>query len=209
MDLVNRLIEEGHLKSSSLIRAFRRIQRTDFVPDNIENLALLDQALPIGFGQTISQPSTVAFMLELLQPHEGDFILDVGSGSGWTVGLLAEAVGTNGKVFGIELIPELCRFAEHNIDKYGFIDNGRAKVFCQDGYLGLPESAPFDKIIIAAAAPKIPQALLDQLKVDGRLVLPVGEPHQSQTIISIIKNADGTFNEEAYPGFIFVPLVKK
>src|SRR3989344_1473833 len=120
MNLVDYLIQEGWLKTERIINAFRKIKREDFLPHDTKNLAELNEALPIGFEQTISQPLTVAFMLELLQPKKGDKILDVGAGSGWQTTMLCEIVGEKGFVFAIERIGELKNFGEENVRKYGF-----------------------------------------------------------------------------------------
>jgi len=121
MALIDDLIKESWLKSPEIIGSFRKIKRRDFLPEDIKNLAELNEALSIGWGQTISQPLVVAFMLEQLQPKKGDKILDVGAGSGWTTALLAEIVGSQGKIIAMEIIPELKEFGERNVNKYNFI----------------------------------------------------------------------------------------
>lgn len=208
MPLVNDLIESGYLKTPLIINSFRKIKRADFVSSELKELSEADSPLPIGFGQTISQPLTVAFMMELLKPEKGDIILDVGSGSGWTVALLSEMVAP-GKVYGLELIPELCSLAVKNIKKYNFIDKKIASVSCGDGWKGLPLYAPFDKIIVAAAAVEMPHALLDQLKIGGKLVVPIGSPGMVQNMVLAVKTGKGEYQEQLFPGFSFVPLVKK
>lgn len=209
MTLTEQLIKEGYIKSANIIAAFKKIKRQDFLREAERPLAEVNAPLAIGFGQTISQPLTVAFMLELLQPQAGEKILDVGSGSGWTVALLSQIVGSAGRVYGLELVPELRDFAERNVAKYNFIDKKRAAIINADGYAGLPRLAPFDKIIVAAAAPQIPPALVRQLKIGGRLVMPVGPEGQAQEIVLLNKISDQKFKSKSYPGFIFVPLVKK
>lgn len=209
VDLINDLIKTDYLKTPTIIDAFKKIDRKDFLPIDKKELAQINEPLPIGFGQTISQPLTVAFMFELLQPKRSEKILDIGSGSGWTAALLSEIVGEGGQVLSLELIPELAEFAKDNISKYNFIEKGIAKIYNQDGYKGLPEESPFDKIIVAAAAEKIPENLLKQLRVGGRLVIPIGEKFQSQDMVVIDKINKDRYKEQKYPGFIFVPLVKK
>jgi len=209
MNLIDNLIKDGYLRTPAIIAAFRKIKRADFIRPEDKELVELNEPLPIGYGQTISQPLTVAFMLELLTPQDRETILDVGSGSGWTVALLAEIVGAKGRVYGLERIKALADFAASNVNKYNFLRKGIVQIFCTDGYLGLPQAAPFDKIIVAAAAEEIPNKLLEQLKIGGKLVIPVGNPYESQTIEMIAKIGPNKYNKKSYPGFIFVPLVKE
>ena len=201
MRLVNNLIAQGWLKTPSIIDAFCKIKRADFLSAD-KGLAELNVALPIGFDQTISQPLVVAFMIELLQPQPGEKILDVGSGSGWTTALLAEIVGSEGKVIAIELIPELKKFGEKNTSKYNFITKGIAEFVCGDGSLGYEKVAPFDKILASATAQEIPQPWKEQLKIGGKIVAPVGN-----SIWLYEKKAEGRFKKTEYPGFVFVPLI--
>jgi protein-L-isoaspartate(D-aspartate) O-methyltransferase len=154
-------------------------------------------------GQTISQPYVVAFMLELLEPQEGQKILDIGFGSGWTTSLLAEIVGKNGKVYGIEIVPEVFEFGKKNIEKYNFLQKGIVEIFLMDGSKGFPEKAPFDRILVSAAAKKIPEELISQLKDNGILVIPDFEG------IWKIKKINGKIEKEYHYGFVFVPLVEK
>jgi len=217
MSLIESLVAEGWLKTPRIIEAFRKIKREDFLParigyaegiaggpEEMKEMAELNDAFPIGYGQTISQPLTVAFMLEKLEPQEGDSILDVGSGSGWTTALLAEIAGKNEKVLAIEIVPELKEFGEKNIAKYGFIKEGRVKCVLGDGSKGYEKEAPFDRILAGASAGKIPAAWREQLKVGGRLVAPVGN-----SIWLLIKKSSNEFEEFKYPGFVFVPLIEK
>ena len=202
--LIQKLINDGYLKSPKIIDAFRKVHRRDFLPDEMKEDYLEDIPLSISYGQTISQPLTVAFMLELLQPEEGDKVLDVGSGSAWTTALLAYIVGEEGKVYAIERIPQLKSFGEDNLKKYAFKN---IEVFCGDGTRGLSEFSPFDKIQVAAAAKKgVPEPLLEQLEIGGRIVIPVGEG--SQDMILLTKKTKDEFEEKKFPGFQFVPLIE-
>jgi protein-L-isoaspartate(D-aspartate) O-methyltransferase len=201
-NLVKELISSGYLKTPRLIEAFQKIDRKDFVPDEYKDKAYVNSALPIGHGQTISQPLTVAFMLELLRPEEGNRILEVGSGSGWQTALLASAVGDAGRVFAVELIPELCSWGKKNVLKYDFIKKNVVKFFCFNASNGLPEEAPFDRIISAAAAEEVPRAWKEQLKTGGRLVLPIKD-----AIHLFVKKSEDRFEERIFPGFAFVPFV--
>jgi protein-L-isoaspartate(D-aspartate) O-methyltransferase len=208
MTLIDLLIKEGWLKTPRIIEAFRKIKRVDFLPEDIKDMSELNEALPIGFGQTISQPLVVAFMMELLNPKLGERVLDIGSGSGWTSALLGELVGENGKVFAIELIPELMEFGKKNVAKYNFIEGKRVEFICADGSIGYKKSAPFDKILASASAEKIPLAWKEQLKLGGRIVTPIGD-----SIWLFIRKSEKTaissqeFEEIEYPGFGFVPLI--
>ena len=198
-ELVRYLKLSGLLRDKNIAKAFLKVDRADFVPKPIRHLAYLDQALPIGEGQTISQPTVVAFMLERLKPKPGDKILDVGAGSGWQTALLAKIVGPKGRVYAIELIPQLCRQAQKNIAKYRFKN---IKFFCQNARSGLSEHAPFDGVIAGAVAEGIPPAWKEQLKVGRRIVAPVGT-----SIFCYLKKSKKKFTIEEYPGFLFVPLV--
>lgn len=200
--LVNDLVRDGYLRTSSVIKAFRKIDRIDFVPENLKGVAYANEPLPIGQNQTISQPLTVAFMLELLEPGEGDRILDVGSGSGWQASLLAEIVGKSGRIVAIEKILQLKALAEGNINKYNFIKKGTVKIFWEDGSKGYLPDAPYDKIIAAAAAESIPEAWKKQLKAGGRIVAPV-----KNSIVVLDKMSEEEFKEKEYFGFSFVPLI--
>jgi len=202
--LIQKLISEGYLKTPRIIEAFRQVNRRDFMLDEFKDDYLEDIPISISYGQTISQPLTVAFMLELLQPKEGDKVLDVGSGSAWTSALLAYIVGEKGRVYAVERIPQLKTFGEDNLKKYGFAN---VEVFCGDGSRGLAEFAPFDCIQVAAAAQKkIPQPLKDQLQIGGRLVIPVGEGVQDMILLT--KKTKDDFEEKRFPGFQFVPLIE-
>lgn len=202
--LVNDLIKDGYLKTDAIINAFADIHRMQFVPDDLEREAEANIPLPIGHGQTISQPLTVAIMLELLSPKAGDNVLDVGSGSGWTTALLAHIVGSGGKVTALERIPELCESGREHADKFSFVRSGIAEFYNTDGNEGYPQHAPYDCILVSAAANEIPAALKTQLKVGGRMVIPV-----HNDIWYLEKKGEADFYKEEYPGFSFVPLINK
>ena len=214
MPLIDDLIGGGWLKDDRIIEAFRKIKRVDFLSPEMKDLAELNEALPIGFGQTISQPLVVAFMLELLQVKEGEKIMDVGSGSGWTTALLAYLTGELGKVVALEIVPELKSFGERNVAKYDFIERGIARFFCTDGSKGYNKEAPFDKILASASVQptknrmteklEIPRAWKNQLKLGGTIVAPLGS-----SIQLLVKKNDTEFEKTEYPGFVFVPLIKR
>lgn len=204
MSVIESLIQEEWLKTPRIIKAFQEIKRADFLPEEAKNLAELNEALPIGWGQTISQPLVVAFMIEQLDPRPGDKILDVGSGSGWTSALLGEIAGEKGKIIALEIIPELKEFGEENVAKYNFIKKGIVEFILADGSSGCPEKEPFDKILCSAAVQEhLPSAWKKQLKIGGRIVTPIGS-----SIWLLIKKSDKEFEEIEYPGFVFVPLIE-
>lgn len=187
-------------------KAFQTIHREDFVTPDMRDMAQLDQPLPIAAGQTISQPYVVAFMLEKLAPGKGQKILDIGSGSGWTTALLASIVESKGKVVALELIPELKEFGEKNVSKYNFIEKGVARMLCANGSGGYAKEAPYNGILVSAslATKKLPPAWKEQLKVGGKIVVPI------QNSIWVFTKKDEThFTEEEYPGFVFVPFIER
>jgi protein-L-isoaspartate(D-aspartate) O-methyltransferase len=201
--LVNDLIRYGYLKSDLLIDAFSEMNRIEFIPEYLASEADADVALPIGYGQTISQPRTVAFMLELLQPKRGHIVLDVGGGSGWTTALLAYTVGVKGKVIAIERLHDLFELGKNNIEKFGYISKGIVECYEGDGYLGNDIYAPYDRILVSATVEDIPEALKRQLKIGGMMVIPV---HNDVWFVE--KRGEDDFYKEEFSGFSFVPLIQ-
>jgi len=199
----NRFIEALYLKntirSPQILEAFRNIDRVHFVPEAVKDEVYSDVPLPIGEEQTISQPSTVAFMLELLEPQRGEKILDIGSGSGWTTALLCDIVGQEGSVLGLERLEGLAAFGKENLAKMDF--GGQCRIEKAGNALGVPGET-FDRILVSASSDMVPEELFDQLNSDGVLVIPIGE-----VIYRFQKHPDGQITQEAYPGFRFVPLV--
>lgn len=204
MGLIEKLKTQGVLKTPQIIDAFRSINRRAFLPPELADLAEVDEALPIGHGQTISQPTVVAFMLEQLQPREGDKILDIGAGSGWTSALLASIVGKKGKVVAIDIVPEVAEFGIQNLAAYNFLSKGIVKYVCQDGSKGYEKEAPFDKILVSAALGKkeLPNSWKEQLSIGGKIVVPIGD-----SIWIFTKKNETEYEEVEYPGFVFVPFV--
>ena len=205
--LIKSLQARGVLRSPGIRKALKKVDRKKFVPDEQAALAYDDIPLPIGEGQTISQPYTVVFMLELLKPRRGERIVDIGSGSGWQTGLLAEIAGPHGKIYAIEIIPSLCDLGERHIARFPELQE-RIEFYCQNAAPGLPEIAGkvggFDAIIAAAEVREAPDAWRRQLKVGGRMVYP-----KSASLFLETKNKDGTFSVDQYLGFSFVPFVGK
>lgn len=198
-DLVERMKEETNvLETARIETAFREIDRRDFLRDGYLVEAYEDYPIPIGEEQTISQPTTVAYMLELLSVKEGDTVMDVGCGSGWTTGLLAELVGPDGRVIGFEVKESLAEFGQKNLAKY---DLPQAEIRPGNPITDVPEEAPFSRILVSAAADKIPPTLTDQLAVGGVMVVPIGE-----SLVRATKLPDGTLEQEETEGFQFVPL---
>ncbi|OGZ57922.1 MAG: protein-L-isoaspartate O-methyltransferase [Candidatus Spechtbacteria bacterium RIFCSPHIGHO2_02_FULL_43_15b] len=197
-NLTQYLISIGALREKNIIAAFEKIDRKDFVLPEYEDQAYEDHPLPIGHGQTISQPYTVAFMLELLHPQNGERILDIGSGSGWTTALLSDIAGQSGKVWGVEIIPELVKFGQDNLIKYDF---PQTKIAEAGKILGLPREAPFDRILVSAASETLPKELIKQLKIGGILVMPV-----KTAIYRIKKISLAGLETKTFDGFTFVPL---
>lgn len=198
-ELIGHLIHSGALHSSSLIHAFTRCDRILFVPQELHSYAYSDRPLPIGVAQTISQPYTVAVMLELLNPMVGNRVLDIGSGSGWTTALLATAVGKSGYVEGVEIIPPLVEYGNANLHK-AHIDN--ASITLADPSSLGREGELYDRILVSASAPEMPIKLFEQLKTGGILVIPI-----QNSIWHVAKHEDGTLDAYELPGFVFVPLI--
>lgn len=199
--LLNELIRAKVLNNPLIIKAFEKVDRADFVLPEFSDAAYLDQPLPIGFKQTISQPLTVALMLEWLAPRAGEKILDIGCGSGWVTALLSIIVGRKGKVIGIERVPELAEFAKINIAKYPVLCRISA-IVQGNGATGYGKEAPFDRIIAAASAKEISLSWKEQLKIGGRIVAPV-----RNSIIIIDKISEKEYQQTEYWGFAFVSLI--
>ena len=200
--LVDELIREGYLRTENIIDAFLSVPRENFVPKDLFLRAESNIPLPIGSGQTISQPLTVAFMFELLNPLRGQHILDIGSGSGWTTGLLAYVVGEKGHVTAVELLLDLCKKGKENILKFDFIQKGIVEFYCQSGDQGFEKNAPYDRILVSASAKKIPENLKSQLSIGGKMVIPIKDE-----IWCVEKVAENDFKIEKFPGFSFVPFI--
>lgn len=182
-----------------MTRAMRDVSRADFLPADQRARAGADGPLPLGDGQTSSQPRTVAAMLRLLDVHAGDRVLDVGAGSGWTTALLAQLVGGSGAVVGVELLPRLARWAAGNVAAY---DMGWAQVHqAQTGVLGWPAAGPYDRVLVSAEARELPHQLVDQLVHGGLMVVPVrGEMWRVQ------RRPDDTVDVTRHGVYRFVPL---
>lgn len=184
-----------------VLSAMQVIDREEFVPDAYKKRAYDNGPIPIGFGQTISQPFIVALMTNLLDTAEDKIVLEVGTGSGFQAAILSCLVK---KVYSIEKIPELANASNNKLRKMGL---NNVEIQCGDGYNGWQEKSPFDAIIVTAAAPYIPQSLIEQLKPGGRMVLPVGEPYSHQMLVLVTKDKQGAVTKESIIPVAFVPLV--
>ncbi len=187
---------------TAVLEAMRRVDRSAFVPDMVKAEAWANQPQPIGHRQTISQPFIVALMTDLLDVRPGDRVLEIGTGSGYQAAVLAEL---GALVFSVEVIPELAEGARLTLDAQGY---GWVATKVGDGALGWPEQAPFDAIVVTAAAPEIPPALAEQLRPGGRMVAPVGQPGCAQTLILVEKDEDGAVTTRDVLPVMFVPLTQ-
>jgi protein-L-isoaspartate(D-aspartate) O-methyltransferase len=199
--MVTTQIEARGVKDPAVLAALRRVPRHEFVPAAALPFAYDDRPLPIGEGQTISQPYIVGFMTELLEVKRGQRVLEIGTGSGYQAAVLAE-LGV--EVYTIEIVEKLARNSRALLQRLGY---EKIHVRAGDGYLGWPEQAPFDRIILTAAPPRVPQPLIDQLKPGGRLVVPEGV--QEQDLVLYTKSDDGKLRREAVLSVRFVPMTGK
>ncbi len=211
--LVKRLIEEGVLKKPEVIRAMLRVPREEFVPQELKEHAYIDSPLPTLEGQTISAPHMVAMMCELLDLRKGQKVLEVGAGTGYHAAVCAEIVAPldipleeRGHVYAIERLSRLVDFARKNLEHTNFGD--RVTIIEGDGTLGYPEAAPFDRILVTAAAPRIPPPLKAQLSDGGKIVIPVGEAYSIQDLI-LVERTGNSYREYTCGGCVFVPLYGK
>ncbi|PYJ50459.1 MAG: protein-L-isoaspartate(D-aspartate) O-methyltransferase [Verrucomicrobia bacterium] len=191
------LISRG-VRDERVLEAFSKIPREEFVPQDSRAASYTDQPLPIGYGQTISQPYIVAFMTEQLHPSSGDHVLEIGTGSGYQAAVLAELVA---EVYSIEIIEPLAKSAEATLQRLGY-KNVHVKV--GDGYKGWPEHAPFDAITVTCAPDHVPQPLIDQLKEGGRMIIPVGGLGDQE--LYLLQKKNGELQRRAVLPVRFVPM---
>ncbi len=199
--MVQQQIADRGISDPRVLAAMLNVPRHLFVPEDIRYRAYDDCPLPIGEGQTISQPYMVAWMTELLEVEEGDRVLEVGTGSGYQAAVLAELAR---EVFSIEKYPRLAREAEERLRNLGYAN---IHIRTGDGTLGWPEKAPFEGIMVTAGAPSVPQPLLEQLAEGGRLVIPVGSP--GMQMLTLVRRKDNRFETSEEGSCIFVPVVGK
>ncbi len=197
--LVEEIKSKG-IRDQAVLDAVGNVPRHFFMDSSFTKFAYKDQAFPIGSGQTISQPYTVAFQTELLRVKPGDRIMEIGTGSGYQAAILIEM---GARVYTIERIKKLMTKAKTLLPSLGY----NPHFFYGDGYSGLPTYAKFDKILITAAAPQIPENLLDQLKTGGRMVLPIGNSY-SQVMTLVVKTGENDYKKTEHGYFVFVPMLK-
>lgn len=184
-----------------VMAAIAAVPRDEFVPEYLRDTAFADGPLPIGHGQTISQPYIVALMTDLIEPRPDHRVLEIGTGSGYQTAVLARLCAT---VYSVESVPALSETAAERLQRLGYTNT---VLHCGNGYLGWPEHAPYDGVIVTAAAPRVPQALIDQLKPGGRMAIPVGAPFEAQSLRLIEKGLKGETVSRDVLAVAFVPLV--
>jgi protein-L-isoaspartate(D-aspartate) O-methyltransferase len=198
--MVERQLAVRGIKDERVLAAMGKVPRHEFVPQGHRAQAYADRPLPIGQGQTISQPYIVAFMTEAISPRRGQRVLEVGTGSGYQAAVLAELVG---EVYTVELLPELAAAANKRLERLGYRNvHGKAG----DGYLGWPDKGPFDAVVVTCGAKEIPRPLFEQLKPGGKMVIPVGDLGEDQTLRVITKGSDGKRAVRDLLPVRFVPL---
>ena len=196
--MVNLLRRRGI--STEVLEAMNRVKRHLFVPPELRDQAYGDYPLPIGGGQTISAPHMVAMMCDYLKLEKGDKVLEIGAGSGYHAAVIAELIGTEGRVYTVERLPLLVDFSTRNLRDAGYKN---VVVVSGDGTLGLPEHAPFDKICVTCAAPSVPPPLLEQLKIGGKMVIPIGRYIQE---LYLVEKKNG-IEKQSKCEVAFVPLI--
>jgi protein-L-isoaspartate(D-aspartate) O-methyltransferase len=199
--MVKEQIENRGIKNQPTLEAMKKVPRHKFVPPNLIERAYSDGPLPIGYGQTISQPYIVAYMTEVIDPKPGQKVLEIGTGSGYQAAVLAEIVDS---VYTIEIITELYNSSEKRLKELGY-----KNVICKnaDGYYGWKQATPFDAIVVTAAAEHIPPPLIEQLKDGGKMIIPVGSPFLNQTLILVEKNGKEIITTSLLP-VRFVPFTR-
>lgn len=197
----------GYIKSEAVRKAMEKVPREEFLPPDQRRYAYLDQPLPIGEGQTVSAPHMVAMICEVLDLKKGMKVLEIGAGCGYNAAVVAEIVGKEGHVYSIERIKSLYNMAKNNLKRLGYDD--RVTVIFGDGTLGYPDAAPYDRIYVTASAPQIPPPLKKQLKVGGKLLIPVGSSRFYQNLILVEKIKENKYETHNLGGVAFVPLIGK
>ena len=201
--MVREQIESRGITNARVLAAMSKVPRHEFVPEHLADAAYEDHPLPIGYSQTISQPYIVALMTELLKLQPGAKVLEVGTGSGYQAAILAE-VGA--EVYSIEILEPLARTSAELLRRLGYVN---VQVKQGDGYLGWSQHAPYDAIVVTAAADHVPPPLVEQLKPGGRLVIPVGDGQDQQSLLLVEKSTDGGVTTRDVAPVMFVPLTRE
>lgn len=199
--LIEKRLRNRGIADVAVLIAFREVPREEFVPDDLREFAYRNSALPIGSGQTISQPYIVALMTAALDLQPGERVLEIGTGSGYAAAVLSRIAK---QVYTVERIGDLARTAESRLKRLGF---NNVQVLHADGTLGWADQAPFDAIVVTAGGPRVPPALLQQLRIGGRLVIPVGDEMHQQQLIRIVRTGQDQFEQTDLGGVLFVPLI--
>ncbi|MGO9244865.1 MAG: protein-L-isoaspartate(D-aspartate) O-methyltransferase [Verrucomicrobiia bacterium] len=201
--MVREQIESRGVTDARVLAAMRKVPRHEFVPEHLTDAAYEDHPLPIGYGQTISQPYIVALMTELLRLTPAAKVLEIGTGCGYQTAVLAEIAA---EVYSVEIVEPLAKESAARLQRLGYKN---VHVKHADGYLGWPEHAPFDAIVVTAGADHIPPPLVEQLKTGGRMAIPVGEPHGEQSLVLVEKDRDGRISTGNVIPVLFVPLTRE
>jgi protein-L-isoaspartate(D-aspartate) O-methyltransferase len=199
--MVNQQIRDRGISNAAVLRAMRQVRRHEFVPRDQSQNAYDDHPLPIGYGQTISQPYIVGYMTQVIRPRPEFKVLEIGTGSGYQAAVLAEIVA---EVYTVEIVPELGNAARDRLEKLAY-ENVHVKI--GDGYHGWKEHAPYDAIVVTAAAEFIPPPLIEQLKDKGKIIIPVGSPFMTQMLMLVEKRGDKTTSKSLFP-VVFVPFTR-
>lgn len=203
--MVDRLSENGYIKTEKVRRAMETVPREEFIPASNRPYAYVDRPLPIGEGQTISAPHMVAMICELLELEEGLNVLEIGSGFGYNAAVVAQIIGKNGHLYSIERIESLAEIARENLNRNDLGHN--ITIIHGDGTKGYEEEAPFDRIYGTASAPSVPDPLKEQLKIGGIMLIPVGEQHYYQDLVYIKRKSEDEFDKRSIGGVAFVPMI--
>jgi protein-L-isoaspartate(D-aspartate) O-methyltransferase len=202
--LVEKLYNQGYIKTEKVKEAMLKVPREEFMPLENSSYAYLDRPFPIGNGQTISAPHMVAIIAEKLELTDGMNILEIGTGFGYNAAVVAEIVGKEGHIYTIERIPALVEKSKENLNKTGYCD--RVTVIEGDGTVGYPDKAPYDRVYGTASAPKIPEPLKEQLKIGGKLIIPMGSDYY-QELVSVMRISHD--ESQNLGGVVFVPMIGK
>ena len=204
--LVEKLYNQGYIKTEKVKEAMLKVPREEFMPLENSSYAYLDRPFPIGKGQTISAPHMVAIIAEKLELTDGMNILEIGTGFGYNAAVVAEIVGKKGHIYTIERIPALVEKSKENLNKTGYCD--RVTVIEGDGTVGYPDKAPYDRVYGTASAPKIPEPLKEQLKIGGKLIIPMGSDYY-QELVSVMRISHDEYQTQNLGGVVFVPMIGK